>query len=82
MYDEDRPEAWDAMNSLWKKWNKRIVEWGGAPYHIGLAFGRPLVHRWSEPYYTCIRSIKRALDPNNIMNPGMFEKLSQDFGKE
>jgi FAD/FMN-containing dehydrogenase len=71
-YDEHKPETWDALRMLWGEWRARIVAWGGAPYHIGATFGLALAPEWRGPYYSFIKTLKRTLDPNNTMNPGMF----------
>jgi glycolate oxidase len=75
MYDEDKPEVREPLYMIWEEWRSRIVKWGGVPYHIGAQFGKFVAPQWSGPYYSFIRTLKEALDPNNIMNPGMFGNI-------
>ena len=61
---------------IWKisdEINKSFLEMGIVPYGIGGPDGwLPYIrNRWGS-YYTLIKTIKKALDPNNILQPGIL----------
>lgn len=71
-YDETDPKRWEQAVGLWKKWLRSNIENGGGAYWIGSSYGEPLVTLWRESTYNLMKTLKRVMDPNNIMNPGLF----------
>lgn len=67
-HTEEKASAADHLKE--EHWGK-LVEMGAAPYWIGMSQSGPLPWRLG-PYYKLFKLIKEALDPNNIMNPGML----------
>jgi len=51
------------------------VKWGCAPGEIGQTASRVpfLRERYGEDAYRMLKNVKRAIDPNNILNPGNLE---------
>jgi FAD/FMN-containing dehydrogenase len=52
---------------MWEMYMKNRV----APYRIGKE-NPSLIRRFKPEYYEFLKAIKKALDPNNIMNPGVI----------
>lgn len=71
-YDETDPRRWKLAVELWKKWLQSNLENGGGAYWIGSAYGNPLVTLWRDSTYNLMKTLKKAMDPSNIMNPGLF----------
>jgi hypothetical protein len=57
---------------LWHKLLELEVELGVCPYWVGKSWSVHTVPKMKPEYYSYFKSIKAALDPNGIMNPGMF----------
>lgn len=45
---------------------------GYAGYWIGHGKSEGMVKNWSQEYSRFVKLLKQTMDPNNIMNPGMF----------
>ena len=71
-YDETDPAKWKLALVLWKKWLESNLANGGGAYWIGSAYGNPLATFWRESTYNLMKTLKKAMDPNNILNPGLF----------
>lgn len=71
-YDETDTKRWQLSVELWKKWLRSNLENGGGAYWIGSSYGDPLVTLWRASTYNLMKTLKAAMDPNNIMNPGLF----------
>jgi FAD/FMN-containing dehydrogenase len=63
---EVRLAAYEAL----KEMHKIAIANGAALYDLGRLPGVDYLWQAAEPAYKFLRSIKRTLDPNNIMNPG------------
>ncbi|MFX0102724.1 MAG: FAD-binding oxidoreductase [Candidatus Hodarchaeota archaeon] len=72
VYDIDQ-ENFEASKILVKKLADKLLDFGIAPYWIGKAYSEAVFSKLSPEYVNLYRMIKQTLDPNGIMNPGMFE---------
>jgi glycolate oxidase len=65
---EMRAKVWGAMAEMMD----RILELGGAPYSKGRQWGPHLKkHLGNTGYWRLLQTLKQAIDPNHIMNPGV-----------
>jgi len=56
---------------LWHQILKQKIEMGTCPYWVGKdAFMPHLIEKFTPEYLNFLKSLKKTLDPNNIMNPG------------
>ena len=61
------------MFELQKEGYRRVVEMGGLPEpHQGYA-SRASAAAWSPQYRGLMSGLKKMLDPNNILNPGLWD---------
>ncbi len=67
------PENIEAASILSKEITAKLLDFGISPYWIGKQHSHALFSRLSPNYVNLYRMIKDLLDPNGIMNPGMFE---------
>jgi FAD/FMN-containing dehydrogenase len=52
---------------------KPVFKYSGAFQHhhgVGIIYGHQMPRQWGEGGWEALKAIKKALDPNNIMNPG------------
>lgn len=68
--NEVKREAWQRINNYWHELAELMYEGGVSPYWIG-HISPHIVKRWGS-YYQLYKKIKKTLDPNNILNPGML----------
>ena len=71
-YDPARPKSKAEVLELTKELYTRAIERGGCPEpHHG--FGALLMAQaWSPDYRASVKTLKRLLDPNNVLNPGTW----------
>lgn len=67
------PEKMEMAEKVWNEMLDAVLETGGAPYWNGLLWENRTLSMVSEVFLETYRTIKRALDPNNIMSPQVFE---------
>ena len=67
------PENIEASRLLTKNLADILFDFGLSPYWIGKAYSNAIFSRLSPNYVNLYHMIKDLLDPNAIMNPGMFE---------
>jgi len=64
-----RKKAWE----VWDGWfEKCIITYGACPYWLGYGWARHTIPKLRTPVYNMMVTLKKALDPNNILNPGLF----------
>lgn len=67
------PKNIEASRLLTKNLANILLDFGLSPYWIGKAYSNAVFSRLSLNYVNLYHMIKDLLDPNAIMNPGMFE---------
>ncbi|MFW9864602.1 MAG: FAD-binding oxidoreductase [Candidatus Thorarchaeota archaeon] len=72
IYDVN-PENTEASLTLTKNFADILFDFGLSPYWIGKAYSNAIFSRLDSNYVKLYHMIKNLLDPNAIMNPGMFE---------
>ena len=68
----DRDDAEALHDEIWETAVGAVLAAGGVLNHhhgVGVKLGRFMRPQWG-PAFDQLERIKRALDPNNIMNPG------------
>ena len=71
--DPDKPEQLIEIRNLAHQLTSKVIEMGGTctgEHGIGAVKIADLVHETGEEAVEVMRTIKRALDPNGILNPG------------
>ncbi|MHA1735497.1 MAG: FAD-binding oxidoreductase [Candidatus Thorarchaeota archaeon] len=66
----------DRMDEVLRVWNEMldvIIETGGCPYWSGMLWENRVLARTDKTFLDTYRTVKRALDPDNIFNPHVFE---------
>lgn len=71
-YDMRDPESRRKGREMARKVTILLSEIGFAPHYLGRLKGPPEVLWKLGPSYELLRTLKRAMDPNNIMNPGQL----------
>jgi len=70
----------------WKAWHGLIdlvCRLGGCPYWTGKTWTSTLVRNYRPQYYRFLKELKRTLDPNNILNPGLLlEDIDPILGRD
>ncbi|MDD1778242.1 MAG: FAD-binding oxidoreductase [Candidatus Helarchaeota archaeon] len=69
-----RPELRDLNLKLWEDQLDAVIKAGAMHYMLGYVTSRQLVKSgaFSDQYYNFMKGIKKELDPNNILSPGIF----------
>jgi FAD/FMN-containing dehydrogenase len=70
----DKPQYRAKNLELWKSQLEMLIREGGMPYMLGEIYSKGLIdtEAFNGAYYSFLRSIKQALDPNRIISPGKF----------
>ncbi|HII01191.1 TPA: FAD-binding protein [Methanosarcinaceae archaeon] len=66
------PDEWDRLNKAADKVHRTAIELGGtvsSEHGVGAARGKYMEAQWG-PAFEVMRTIKKALDPKGILNPG------------
>lgn len=72
-FDSSIPEAREKAQLVWDDYIRGVLdELKGVPYWTGYHWAKFLSKRLMPQYYRFMVTIKKALDPNNILNPGLL----------
>lgn len=71
MYLEQYPEQYDVMRQCTLETQKALLDLGGAPIQIGRLWAGSM--RALGTHFELVKRIKRAIDPHNIMSPGLLD---------
>ncbi len=77
MYLEQYPLQYETVMQCARKTQQRLLELGGAPIEIGRLWSGCM--RQLGPHFELIKTLKRAIDPNNIMSPGLLDLPIDDY---
>jgi len=70
MYDERDPATWKRVRETIPRIIDTLAEFGFTPHYTGRLKGPPELMQRLGGYYDLLRGLKKAIDPNNILNPG------------
>lgn len=69
----EEPEEWDEMMEIADEINEIVLDGPVVPYGIGGKHGlRPFLRARETGYYRLLKEIKQTVDPNNILQRGIF----------
>ena len=71
-WDRARPETRDKALVLARELMEALLRIGCVTHRVGTDFLPVLVEKLDPSYYDFVKRIKRMLDPNGIMNPGVL----------
>ncbi len=63
----------DEVLKIWNEMLDAIIETGGCPYWSGILWEDRVLSRTDQTFLRVHRTVKQALDPDNILNPHVFE---------
>ncbi|MGY5852872.1 MAG: FAD-binding oxidoreductase [Candidatus Thorarchaeota archaeon] len=69
----------DKMELAEKAWNEMLdaaIDTGGCPYWTGLLWENRVLSKVQEAFIETYRTLKRAIDPDNILSPHVFGGVS------
>lgn len=66
------PDAKDKIRALWHKFYNEAIDIGGCIFMMGKGLAPIAFRKLSSSYIELLKSIKRILDPNNILNPDIW----------
>ena len=73
LYYRDEPETRKIALEIWEGWIAHAIKaYGACPYWMGIVWSRNLLPNLRPEYVGFLKRLKRALDPNNVLNPGML----------
>jgi D-lactate dehydrogenase (cytochrome) len=73
LIDPDKPSEYDLVQALSERMARRAISMGGTctgEHGIGLGKQAFLAVEFGEPALALMKTIKRAIDPHDILNPG------------
>jgi glycolate oxidase len=73
LFFKDDPETRRKAREIWRGWIAHAIKaYGASPYWMGWAWAKNLLPNLRPEYVSFLKKLKNALDPNNILNPGML----------
>lgn len=69
----DNPESREFGRKIWKEFIGEEVQEGCIHYWLGKVIGDRVVEHYQPAYYEFVTRIKKTLDPNGILNPGLLQ---------
>lgn len=73
LFYRDEPEIRKKAREIWKGWIAHAIKaYGASPYWMGWAWTQNLMPNVRPEYVEFLKKLKKALDPNDILNPGML----------
>ncbi len=69
----DNPESAEFGRKIWKELVEDEVKDGCTHYWLGKVIGDRVVEHYQPSYYEFVKRIKKTLDPNGILNPGLLK---------
>jgi hypothetical protein len=69
---EGDPSKRDEMRKVWNQLKEMELESGGVPYWTGPLWESHVLPRVSQGFYSILRKMKSAIDPNSILHPLTF----------
>ena len=79
MCEDDSPEYTQSLFGINDRLIRRAIEAGGTctgEHGVGVGKKKYLVSQYGEPTVEAMRTLKRAFDPLNIMNPGKIVDIA------
>ncbi|MEM2988478.1 MAG: FAD-binding oxidoreductase [Candidatus Bathyarchaeia archaeon] len=67
------PSAKEVAHRIWSDSVSRWIECGGIHYWIGKLIGEILYSKIPREYHRLLSALKKALDPNRILNPALWD---------
>ncbi|MEM2621993.1 MAG: FAD-linked oxidase C-terminal domain-containing protein, partial [Candidatus Nezhaarchaeales archaeon] len=65
-------EAREWVRKIWRDLIENEIRYGAIHYWLGKVIGERVARAYTGVYFDFLRSLKRTLDPNNILNPGLL----------
>ncbi|MCS7134845.1 MAG: FAD-binding oxidoreductase [Candidatus Aenigmarchaeota archaeon] len=73
LFFKDYPEVRKKAMEIWEGWIAHaITYYGASPYWMGWVWTKNLMPRVRPEYIDFLKKLKSAIDPNNILNPGVL----------
>ena len=83
MLDPDSQTEWEESERVNQRMVRRAIDAGGTctgEHGVGMHKMQFLVEEHGEDALDLMRALKRAFDPNNILNPGKVISLDPHLG--
>ncbi|MFC1943563.1 FAD-binding oxidoreductase [Chloroflexota bacterium] len=77
-WEATKPKSHDRALAQGRDFMEALVRIGSVPHRVGTDFLPVLVGKLDPAYYEFVRRIKKMLDPNGIMNPGVIVGLRDE----
>jgi FAD/FMN-containing dehydrogenase len=72
-YTEQKKESWDAALDIRRELSEQLFKIGACALSRGMGSGlAPYIMPKLGSYYDLLKALKKTLDPNEILNPGIF----------
>jgi FAD/FMN-containing dehydrogenase len=72
IYMED-PSKNDIIEEVWDELRQLELDLGGVPYWTGKLWEPYVLERVNPTFYNLLKKLKHTLDPDNLINPNVFE---------